>query len=383
MFLTALLAVALLPLGVVGAGSKYLAGIEPGISGDNRPALQARSGRIEGLLDLDKRQYYCDAGYFMCRNRCCPGGSKCCSSGASICCYASETCYSIGCCPNGHKPCGNRCIPNNANCCGGGWYCPSGETCLSGNLCSGGGGNDDDDDDITTTRRTTSEVTHSTTFFSTNTFTSTATLPAPTRSPTGTSVSLTGPDIKWEGSWELTTSPCDTSKEAKSASGSGQPSTEYSMTYTIAKGASVQLSLDSSENCKYTVTAGGVSESFTGPQKNSSQAGVNANCWFTYTASEKLSIGQQSWELSVKVEGPLTSGKRGLDERQSSTDWWLQVNQINILEDSSSTASSSANSLTPSASTVSSGASNGGSTTMTAGSLWNLGLLAPLIRFFV
>ncbi|KAH8824609.1 hypothetical protein DL96DRAFT_1712857 [Flagelloscypha sp. PMI_526] len=374
MFATLLLAAALLPLNLVRADFKNLAVEAPGVPGDHGPVLEARSGLIEGLLGLSKRQYYCDAGYFHHTH--------------------VVTLDIIVMLLDVAEPIINRVEMDASR--NLGIAVVMGIIVLAVTLVSlvaiavaleaVGAVVEEVTMVNTTTIRSTSRTTQSTTFFSTNsvTFTSaTATLPAPTRSPTGTSVSLTGPDIRWEGSWELTTSPCDTSKEAKSASGSGQPSTEYSMTYTIAKGASVQLSLDSSDNCKYTVTAGGVSESFTGPQKNSSQAGVNANCWFTYTASEKLSIGQQSWELSVKVEGPLTSGKRGLDERQSSTDWWLQVNQINILEDSSSASSTSLIGPSASSTSVSSGASNGGLTTMTSGSLWNLGLFAPLIGFFV
>ncbi|KAH8824613.1 hypothetical protein DL96DRAFT_214403 [Flagelloscypha sp. PMI_526] len=379
MFAAALLAIALLPLGAIGADYKGHPIQSADIVKDDGSALQGRSSRIDGLLGFTKRQGSCPSGYGSCKGTdyCCPLGGRCCSSGISPCCRAGYNCYAIGCCRTSERACGDGCMPKGATCCGD-YYCDPGHYCISGGYCSLGGGSSGggNDDDETTTILSTSSTIRSTTSFSTSSFTSfstsTATLPAPTRSPTGTSVSLTGPDIRWEGSWELTTSPCDISKQAKSCTGSGAPTTEYSMTYTITKGASVQLSIDSSDNCKYTISAGGVSQSYTGPQKNASQAGLNANCWFTYSASQKLSAGMQSWELSVKVEAPVST----LDT------WWLQVNQMNLLEDPATAAATGLTSLTPSASAVS-GASNEASIWTASTSSWYLSLFVPLMGMFL
>ncbi|KAH8824611.1 hypothetical protein DL96DRAFT_214304 [Flagelloscypha sp. PMI_526] len=240
MFAAVLLAIAFLPLSVIGVDYKGHPIQSADIVKDSGSVLQGRSSRIDGLLGFTKRQGSCPSGYGSCKGTdyCCPLGGRCCSSGISPCCRAGYNCYANGCCRTSERACGNGCMPKGATCCDY-YYCDPGHYCISSGYCSlsGGGGSSGggDDDDEDTTILSTSRI--SATFFSTSSFTSfstsTATLPAPTRGPTGTSVSLTDFDIEWKGSWELATSPCDISKKAKSCTGSGSAYPENSMTYTI------------------------------------------------------------------------------------------------------------------------------------------------------
>jgi hypothetical protein len=53
--------------------------------------------RIEGLLNLSKRQGYCQSGYGICSvgyRRCCRLGGDCCPDGR--CCYPGDWCYYSG-----------------------------------------------------------------------------------------------------------------------------------------------------------------------------------------------------------------------------------------------------------------------------------------------
>ncbi|KAJ7730427.1 hypothetical protein B0H16DRAFT_1585068 [Mycena metata] len=78
--------------------------------------------RIDGLLGVTARQFFCDPGYGVCGNGCCSG--SCCTSTGTCCPYAPGT---ADCCPGG-------------GCCALGSYCDGKGCCPIGEVCSGGGG---------------------------------------------------------------------------------------------------------------------------------------------------------------------------------------------------------------------------------------------------
>ncbi|KAF7345599.1 hypothetical protein MVEN_01578800 [Mycena venus] len=290
----------ILPLLVALLAHAFTAAQHPLLPTAGGPAAKTPAKRIEGLLGLASRQFFCDPGYGICDNGCCRNSGSCCSKTGDCCPFA----------------------PNTAECCTFGGCCRPGEYCAAdskGNAAAAaeaGGGK-------TTTHKTTEKApppttthepttheappppttTHETTHSEDHSDVSTPT-PSPTSSgsttppPAGpgtqnvwTSVDST--QISWVGEWVSIVSTCNATSKAKRCSGESSLDAAGSMTYTFT-GYSVAMSFSSS-NLAYSVNINGKSWSFA--ETDASNTGAS-NC--TYDVVYTVAAGTEQL-ISVEV----------------------------------------------------------------------------------
>ncbi|KAJ7794409.1 hypothetical protein B0H14DRAFT_2923089 [Mycena olivaceomarginata] len=334
------------------------------------PAAKRPAKRIEGLLAVVARQFFCDPGFGICDNGCCQDGDSCCSKTGDCCPFAphtAECCSFGGCC---HP--GEYCAEDSAGNVG---CCPNGEVCSGGGGVGGGGGGGGGGGSgkttthktthttpppTTTPKQTTHEVTppptttHKTTTHSdedsdTSTTTSTHT-PTPSGSTTPPSAgpgtqnvwtSVDSTEISWVGEWV----------SAKRCSGESSLDAIGSMTYTFT-GYSIAMSFSSS-NLAYSVSINGKSWSFAGTGTSDAAA---SNCTYSVVSAVAAGTAQViSVEVSIS-DTAASSGRRELKERTDGP-WHLDVNDFVIqVADTSATDTGSPETPIPSgpASTVNS-----------------------------
>ncbi|KAJ6555962.1 hypothetical protein B0H19DRAFT_1151646 [Mycena capillaripes] len=395
-----------LPLLVALLAHTFTAAQHPLLPTAGGPAAKTPAKRIEGLLGLASRQFFCDPGYGICDNGCCRDSGSCCSKTGDCCPFAphtTECCTFGGCC----RP-GEYCAADsngNVGC------CPNGEICSGGGGVGGGGGGGGGGK--TTTHKTTETVpppttthkpttheappppttTHKTTSHSEDNHS----VPTPTPSPTSsgsttpipsptfsgsTSPPPAGPgtqnvwtsvdstQISWVGEWVSIVSTCNATSKAKRCSGESSLDAIGSMVYTFT-GYSIAMSFSSS-NLAYNVSINGKSWSFAGTDASDAKA---SNC--TYDVVYTVAAGTEQL-ISVEVlilDTATSSSRRELKQRADSDGpWHLDVNDF-VVQVTGTSVTATATS-TPAAPT-SSGALG------TTNSAWRLRFTSPLCGIFV